>query len=106
MRGSSAQRVDQLRRCRKATSFAIDLSLKRFGERSGTGFAIGKPVQPISCLAVTLSVYGWSWDSKESGDGCSPKAATGFANVKGLPPVRPIGEKGVVHDVDFLLLDS
>ncbi|CAI8875666.1 hypothetical protein EMIT0194MI4_30128 [Pseudomonas sp. IT-194MI4] len=58
VRGSSAPSVDQLRRCRKVESFAIDLSLNRFSERSGTGFAMGNPVQPISCLAVTLSVYG------------------------------------------------
>jgi len=50
-------------------------------------------VRNVLRVAVTLSVYDPRRDGKESGDGCSPMAATGLANVKGLQPVRPIGEK-------------
>jgi len=40
VRDPSARRVDLLRKCRKRTSFAIDLQLNRFCRRCGTGFAM------------------------------------------------------------------
>jgi len=50
VRGSSTRMVDQLRSCRKATSFAIDLSRNCFKGRSGTGFAKGKRCNPSRAL--------------------------------------------------------